>query len=647
MSDQVIPHSAGEAARDRIIGWAIRHHLELYSGAPGDKHPTKTYSTDGSWRFTEWTGQDGPVLIRCNRFMVCLDGDGETGQEFIATLKLPPGHFAIRSLGTGGEKRFGYSLEGVRRAVRPLSEEITFDVLGNPDDKYIWIKIWDDCGYEIISDTDEVPDFSAAVEEIRRQRGRIAAPRAISGRPAAAGASQADGGELLPTAHYAEHGIPLGIQEDRFYRLADRFAAQGKTEDQGTQLLMAIARVSEQDDSDPWTPDQLRAKMRRALAWIAAQPAALQTAGLDYADTGSEQPVTAPIVAPERKGSFFTGATIVSGRACEDLGRDPELARQLMKDSWDETGRSVNRGNDWDTAPRGCHEAYDFHLLRWADGTDVRTADLKPAHLRWLERPGLSVGYEQDRKYVQFIRTEADQVIFQDRALKDPGEEFPGWDDDSQNPREGRRHGHRTKAAILEVIESGKAATKPEITAIMNTRAWREANPDLDLPGTKGFRIKQVSKAMERLVKDGVLYVRTEAVFYWRNRTWNTVPAEYAVPGLPADDDPPSAPKLDDEEGPAEQHRIAGAWVRRQGRKFSRAERERRKLIEARQPGQQVPEVPFPLALLPAFGKGADSLESSEKSQVRARFSSTGAARGSLARLPASVAWRSPVPGRI
>ena len=93
-------------------------------------------------------------------------------------------------------------------------------VPGNPDDKYIWIKIWDDCGYEIISDTDEMPDFSAAVEAIGQQRGRMAA-RTISGRPAAADASQADGGELLPTAHYAEHGIPLGIQEDRSYRLGD------------------------------------------------------------------------------------------------------------------------------------------------------------------------------------------------------------------------------------------------------------------------------------------------------------------------------------------------------------------------------------------------------------------------------------------
>ena len=71
----------------------IRHHLELYSGTPGDKHPAKIYCTDGSWRFREWTGQDGPVLIRCNRYMVCMDGDGDTGREFIATLGLPPDRF--------------------------------------------------------------------------------------------------------------------------------------------------------------------------------------------------------------------------------------------------------------------------------------------------------------------------------------------------------------------------------------------------------------------------------------------------------------------------------------------------------------------------------------------------------------------------
>jgi hypothetical protein len=44
--------------------------------------------------------------------MLCLDGDGKTGREFIGSLCLPE-HFAIRSRRTGGTKHVGYVPGGV------------------------------------------------------------------------------------------------------------------------------------------------------------------------------------------------------------------------------------------------------------------------------------------------------------------------------------------------------------------------------------------------------------------------------------------------------------------------------------------------------------------------------------------------------
>ena len=299
---------------------------------------------------------------------------------------------------------------------------------------------------------------------------------------------------------------------------------------------------------------------------------------LGMAEPESEPPATQGVVAPTEEGSSSSGATTGfpdgSRRACEDLIRDPVLVRELLRDSWDETGRKLGEGNDWDGSPRLCHEAYDHHLLRWADGADIRVADMEPAHVRWLERPGLFVGSRVKPKYVQFIRLEGDLVVPQDTALKDPGPEYPGWDDETQRPCEGRRCGWRTRAAVLEAVQSGKAVDRPAICELLNTKACREANPELDLCGCKGFKRKQIDKCVERLIHDGELYVVEEAVQYWRNRCWNTVPAVLAVPEVP--EEPPAAPELDGEDEPTENNRIVAVWYRQHVKKFCRAARNKR-----------------------------------------------------------------------
>ena len=251
--------------RDGILRWASREGLLLFEGAPSSKHPLKDYGADGDWGFRPWTRRSqGPALARIPADMLVLDGDTQKGRIAVGAMPLPP-RFAIRSLKSGGEKHFFRMQDPPKRMIRALDG---LDLLSNPDSKFCWVKLDSgDGGYEIISETEEVPEFPPEVlAVIMRMKESMAAARPVSVRPGAAGASPADGGELLPTAHYAEHGIPVGQQEDRFYRLADRFAAQGMSEDKGTRLLLDIARVSEQRErpKGPWTESQLREKMRRA-----------------------------------------------------------------------------------------------------------------------------------------------------------------------------------------------------------------------------------------------------------------------------------------------------------------------------------------------------------------------------------------------
>ena len=278
----VAANMAPESRKDRsrrllesrpIVRWAAREGLVLYAGAPGCKYPLKDYFEDG-WAFRSWTGT-GPALARIPPDMAVLDGDTDEGRAAVAAMDLPP-HFAIRSKSSGGEKRFFRCDNPPKRMIRALAG---LDVLTNPGNKSIWCKVddgSDDGGYEIISESEDCPDIPpqvlAALIEAKSSGAivRGAGTRPHRTRQAAPGARWDDDDELLPTEHYAQHGIPYGLQEDRLYRLADRFAAQGMSLGEGVRQLLDIASECEQDDRNPWTKEQLKEKMTRAIAWVAA-----------------------------------------------------------------------------------------------------------------------------------------------------------------------------------------------------------------------------------------------------------------------------------------------------------------------------------------------------------------------------------------
>ena len=263
-----------------IVRWAARQGLMLYQGAPGCKFPLKDYFEAGpgerNWAFRPWKGI-GTALALVQSDMAVLDGDTPEGRAEVAKMDLPP-HFGIRSKKSGGEKRFFRIENPPKRMIRALPG---LDVLLNPHSKWIWCKIddgGDDSGYEIITDSEDRPDLPenvlAALVEAKSSgavlRGSGTAPGRT--REAAAGARWDDDDELLPTEHYLEHGIPYGLQEDRLYRLANRFAAQGMSADKGTRKLLKIVGECEQDDRNPWNREQLMTKMDRAADWVATLP---------------------------------------------------------------------------------------------------------------------------------------------------------------------------------------------------------------------------------------------------------------------------------------------------------------------------------------------------------------------------------------
>lgn len=104
---------------------------------------------------------------------------------------------------------------------------------------------------------------------------------------------------------------------------------------------------------------------------------------LKMAESESEPPATPGIVAPIKDGGSSTGATtgFPTGcrRACPDLIRDPVLVRELLRDSWDETGRKLGEGNDWDGSPSLCHEAYDHQRLTGPVDSGLARSRREPA----------------------------------------------------------------------------------------------------------------------------------------------------------------------------------------------------------------------------------------------------------------------------
>lgn len=260
-------------ARETILRWAARHGLVLYKGAPAAKHPLKYHPRDkdcpepnneGKCRcFIPWDGK-GTVLIRVPQHMVVLDEDGPAAAAVTASLQLPP-HFAIRSRKSGGIKRFGFLPGGMRRAIKIRPD---LDVLGNPGSKAIWCKIWDDeAGYDIISDSDNIPLYPPSMAGLYQDRTSVRSVRPKGERAKCATFL----GGLPSTEELLGEGIPRGVQDDALWKLACRLAGQGKNEEQILLLLLTAVTHSEQDERNPWRPGQLRDKAARAVAFIESQ----------------------------------------------------------------------------------------------------------------------------------------------------------------------------------------------------------------------------------------------------------------------------------------------------------------------------------------------------------------------------------------
>ena len=313
---------AGDS-RQQVIRWAVRHGLVLYRGLPGAKYPEKYHCDPGCDRecSPECTkrhqhhtcelcperakpedkcrcfrffmrGDDGSILFRLPSWMLVLDEDGSEAAPVVAGLSLPP-HFAIRSRSSGGVKRILFLPGGVRRSIRPLAAEIPLDVLGNPDSRFIWVKIWDDAGYDVISTSQALPDCPESVLELLTSRGK---DTAVSGKHHGGAASLNGSGDLPSTPQLVADGIPHGCQDDWLTKVALReariqhLAGRALDEDQITGTLIAIARASEQDEDDPWLEAQLRGKARSAISFIrgeveaedaaaAAEPAMVDSPG--------------------------------------------------------------------------------------------------------------------------------------------------------------------------------------------------------------------------------------------------------------------------------------------------------------------------------------------------------------------------------
>jgi putative DNA primase/helicase len=263
-----------------IVRWAARQGLMLYQGAPGCKYPLKDFFEalpgERNWTFRPWKGT-GTALALVQPDMAVLDGDTDEGRAEVAKMNLPP-HFGIKSKKSGGEKRFFRIENPPKRMIRAYPG---LDVLTNPHNKWVWCKVddgGDDSGYEIITDSEDCPDLPddvlADLVEAKSSGAVLRGSGTAVGRTRefAAGARWDDDDELLPTEHYIEHGIPYGLQEDRLYRLANRFAAKGLSLGEGTEKLLKIVSECEQDDRNPWTKEQLAEKMTRAIDWVATLP---------------------------------------------------------------------------------------------------------------------------------------------------------------------------------------------------------------------------------------------------------------------------------------------------------------------------------------------------------------------------------------
>lgn len=123
-----------------------------------------------------------------------------------------------------------------------------------------------------------VPATPELMAAIRADRADAEAARA-QGRPP--GGHRGSGGDVAGPCgdldFYEQNGIPLGVQDDELYRLACRYV-RSMSEQELYARLWACAQRSPQHPGDPWLPEDVTDKIRRAAEFAAQSDKATRQA---------------------------------------------------------------------------------------------------------------------------------------------------------------------------------------------------------------------------------------------------------------------------------------------------------------------------------------------------------------------------------
>jgi hypothetical protein len=302
-----LPYAAGEAARRMTRAWAESVGLDLLQGRDGEKYPAVQWRGYWAGSYILWDGNDNAIApIPPDAVIADCDSPGRCQ---IAHLPLPP-HFSTR--GPGGCKHYFQHDGGLPRVLRALGKPL--DILGNPRDQELWIKVWGP-GYEVLTwhpDAAVLPVsllklHAAAVAHAEELRSRLGS---------------------VPVEQYLREGIEPGLQSNELWRSACSLAARGhnKLETQG--LLRQIADRCELTKG-PWTDRQLAGMARRAVEQfgrpVVPQPVLRPLRGRTAEDASPGQEAAQTATPPLTSADHLS--TTVPGKRKED-GRQVIAAAQ-------------------------------------------------------------------------------------------------------------------------------------------------------------------------------------------------------------------------------------------------------------------------------------------------------------------------------
>ena len=126
-----------------------------------------------------------------------------------------------------------------------------------------------------------VPATPELMAAILADRADADAARSAGRYASASGGSSSGCGPCGDLDYYAEHGIPLGVQDDELWRLACRHV-RSMSEQELADRLWACVQRSPQQPGDPWLPEEIADKIRRAREFTSAEDAATRKAYDDW-----------------------------------------------------------------------------------------------------------------------------------------------------------------------------------------------------------------------------------------------------------------------------------------------------------------------------------------------------------------------------